>query len=85
MCLMVSTPINAVFAKCCKTFLISESVHQLTRCPCGKTFVDGGKEYKRRGGDPDDFFEIESVADLVVVANRLLNVLTSAEVVTGSA
>lgn len=40
-------------AKCraCGTIVESTSRHHLELCPCGKIFVDGGKDYLRRGGE----------------------------------
>lgn len=40
-------------ARCrnCNTIVESEHRHHLAFCPCGKIFVDGGKEYLRRGGE----------------------------------
>lgn len=40
-------------ARCrhCNTIVESTTRHHLAFCPCGKMFVDGGKEYLRRGGD----------------------------------
>lgn len=40
-------------ARCrnCNTIVESETRHHLNFCTCGKIFVDGGKEYLRRGGE----------------------------------
>lgn len=40
-------------ARCrnCNTIVESVSRHHLAFCSCGKIFVDGGKEYLRRGGE----------------------------------
>lgn len=38
----------------CKRVLISVSVHDFRSCECG-SFVDGGHDYMRRGGDIEDF------------------------------
>lgn len=36
----------------CKDRVYSRSVHDFRSCECGKSFVDGGKEYLRKGGNP---------------------------------
>lgn len=38
-------------AKCCKMLIASLHHHDFVRCKCGKSFVDGGTEYRRWGGD----------------------------------
>ena len=44
-------------AKCnkCGGIIESHHVHDYRTCPCGSISVDGGQEYIRRGGDPEDF------------------------------
>lgn len=39
-------------ARClvCNTTIESRHVHDWVPCPCGAIFVDGGREYLRRGG-----------------------------------
>lgn len=39
--------------KCdCGRILFSRARHDLHRCPCGKSYVDGGFDYIRCGWDP---------------------------------
>jgi hypothetical protein len=35
----------------CKDVIWSRSVHDMRYCQCEKTFVDGGRDYLRFGGD----------------------------------
>lgn len=35
----------------CKDIIESKHRHDWVRCSCGKTFVDGGLDYARRGYD----------------------------------
>lgn len=34
---------------CCNEVIESRSRHDFRRCPCGKSFVDGGNDYSRVG------------------------------------
>lgn len=44
--------IDAVKCKKCKDIIYSRARHDFRRCQCGSTFVDGGFDYVRCGGDP---------------------------------
>lgn len=44
---------NAARCLKCDTVIESTHVHDFKYCPCKSIFVDGGKEYIRRGGDLD--------------------------------
>ena len=48
-------------AKCAKCGDIIESmhVHDFVYCSCKAIFVDGGREYIRRGGNEEDFIEVD--------------------------
>jgi hypothetical protein len=48
--------VNKARCRNCKTIIESKTVHDFVECKCGKIFVDGGKDYLRRGGD-EKFFE----------------------------
>jgi hypothetical protein len=51
---------NRIRCKHCDDVIESLSVHDFKRCKCGSVFVDGGREYGRRGwpgGDPEDHYE----------------------------
>jgi len=43
---------NAARCKKCDDVVESVHVHDFVWCKCGAMFVDGGKDYFRRGGDP---------------------------------
>ena len=38
----------------CKDVITSTFVHDFRRCKCGAIFIDGGDEYTRYGGQPED-------------------------------
>ena len=44
-------------AKCrkCGDIVESKHVHDFVACGCGAIFVDGGNQYWRWGGTPEDF------------------------------
>lgn len=42
----------------CGEVLESRSVHDFRMCKCGRCGVDGGREYLRRLGGPDDYEEL---------------------------
>ena len=52
---------NAARCRNCDTVVESRSVHDFVSCKCGAIFVDGGLEYLRAGGNPEDF---ESLAEM---------------------
>jgi len=43
--------INKARCNYCGWVIESQHRYHLNFCDCGKTFVDGGQEYLRRGGD----------------------------------
>jgi len=45
---------NAARCRLCNTTVESKSVHDWRGCACGAMFVDGGREYARWGGNPDE-------------------------------
>lgn len=47
-------------ARCrkCGEVIESYSVHDFVQCRCKAIFVDGGKEYLRRGGELEDIEEL---------------------------
>ena len=53
---------NMARCKLCNTTVESKTVHDFRKCKCGELFVDGGKEYFRRGGD------INNIEDLSVTS-----------------
>ena len=57
---------NRARCKVCNSTIESKSVHDFVACPCGAIFVDGGRDYLRRGfRNEEDFEELsETVPDL---------------------
>lgn len=52
--------INKAQCKKCDDIIESKHRHVFRHCKCGNIFVDGGKDYLRRGwdsGDPKDNYE----------------------------
>lgn len=49
---------NAACCRKCNTIIESTHRHDFVSCKCGAIFVDGGLEYLRRGGDPEDFIDM---------------------------
>jgi len=52
-------------AKCrvCREIIESQNRHDFVQCKCRAIFVDGGKDYLRRGGDPDNIIELSEVEE----------------------
>lgn len=50
--------VNKARCKKCGDVIESKYRHDFQWCKCGAIFVDGGKVYLRRGGDPNDFEEL---------------------------
>jgi hypothetical protein len=44
--------VRAVVCSKCKDTIYSRARHDFRWCSCGKTFVDGGMDYIRFGGEP---------------------------------
>lgn len=40
---------NKIRCKHCNDIIESKTVHDFKQCKCGSVFVDGGKQYLRRG------------------------------------
>jgi hypothetical protein len=49
---------NKAQCRKCKDIIESTYRHDFRFCSCGAIFVDGGKEYMRRGGKIEDIIEI---------------------------
>jgi len=49
---------NKAQCKKCKDIIESMDVHDFRQCKCRAIFVDGGREYLRRGGELDDIIEL---------------------------
>jgi hypothetical protein len=50
---------NRVKCKQCGDVIESLLRHDWVQCRCHAIFTDGGQDYIRRGGNPEDFIEIE--------------------------
>ena len=52
-------------ARCNHCHTIVESRHrwEFKWCPCGKIAVDGGLEYTKRTGNPDDYTEMSEYVE----------------------
>lgn len=50
--------LNRIRCKLCGDVITSQSVHDFRFCKCGKCAVDGGKEYLRRLGNPENIEEL---------------------------
>jgi len=50
-------------ARCrkCGEVIESKHRHDFTYCQCGAIFVDGGKDYLRRGGDLESIEELSEI------------------------
>ena len=46
---------NAARCRRCDTVVESRHRHDFVWCACGAIFVDGGTDYIRWGGNPEDF------------------------------
>lgn len=64
--------ITANKAKCLKCQTVIESVHRhdFVRCKCGAVFVDGGKDYLRRGGTTNLIEELSEYEEVQNYAER---------------
>ncbi len=62
---MVGSMILTNKARCCKCgdTIESKHVHDFVACKCGAIFVDGGRDYLRRGGEPEDIEELSEVVE----------------------
>jgi len=52
-------------AKCalCREIIESHHRHDFVQCKCRAIFVDGGKDYLRRGGEPENLIELSVVEE----------------------
>lgn len=57
---------NAIKCKKCGDVIESFSRHDFKMCKCGACGVDGGFDYLRRVGDPNDWEDASVVEDVVV-------------------
>lgn len=57
---------NAIRCKRCGDVIESISVHDFVACSCGACAVDGGHDYLRRCGNPDDCEELSEYKEVEV-------------------
>ena len=50
--------VNKIKCKRCGDIIESINRHDFVNCKCGAVAVDGGKDYLRRCGNPDDWEEL---------------------------
>ena len=49
---------NKAQCRKCDDIIESKHRHDFVRCKCGAIFVDGGRDYLRRGGERIDIIEL---------------------------
>lgn len=54
---------NRAKCKICRDIIESLHRHDFIYCKCKSIFVDGGKDYLRRGGDPEDIIELSETEE----------------------
>lgn len=47
----------------CSSIIESKHVHDFQYCDCKSCFVDGGLEYLKRGGNPEDYQDLSIMED----------------------
>lgn len=52
---------NRVKCKKCGDIIESKYRHDFVTCKCGAVSVDGGKDYLRRSGNPEDIEELSEI------------------------
>lgn len=55
---------NMIKCRNCGDVIESVSVHDFKQCSCGKVAVDGGHNYLRRCGDPDEWEDMSEYEDV---------------------
>lgn len=61
---------NKARCRLCHSIAESTARHHLCFCSCGSIYVDGGKEYLRRGGHLE---HIEELSEFTEVAEEVTN------------
>ena len=59
----MTEPINKLMCKLCGDVIESKTRHDFVRCKCKSIYVDGGKNYFRRGGDIRNMIDLSVYAD----------------------
>ena len=55
--------LNRIKCKLCGDIITSTHVHDFKFCKCGSVAVDGGREYRRRCGNREDYEELSIVEE----------------------
>lgn len=55
---------NKAQCKKCGTIIESTFRHDFVECKCGAIFVDGGRDYQRWGGEPEDFIDLSEYEEV---------------------
>ena len=55
---------NMIRCKKCRDVIESCTVHDFKFCSCGSCAVDGGHEYLRRCGNPEDWEELSETQSI---------------------
>jgi len=48
---VIPTEFTGIICRECHEIVWSRHRHDFRHCPCGKSFVDGGRDYTRYGGE----------------------------------
>ena len=59
----MTEPINKLMCKLCGDVIESKTRHDFVWRKCKSIFVDGGKDYFRRGGDARNMIDLSVYAD----------------------
>ena len=54
---------NAAQCNACGDVIESKHRHDFVSCKCGAIFIDGGLDYLRGGGRPEDFISLVEYSD----------------------
>jgi predicted phosphodiesterase len=62
----MTEPVNKLMCKLCGDVIESKTRHDFVRCKCKSIYVDGGKDYFKRGGDARNMIDLSVYADDVI-------------------
>jgi hypothetical protein len=71
--------VNRIRCRRCNTLIESRHVHDFVWCDCQAVAIDGGREYLRRVGEPDDIEELSETAHLHALAQDYAQLLATIE------
>lgn len=55
---------NIIRCKKCGDVIESKSVHDFRFCACGSVAIDGGHDYLKRSGNPEDIEDLSETLEL---------------------